>query len=444
MVVLEKGVWPPWRWVFGILLFAFIVRVAAMYFWMDRLADDPDAYREWTTQLAGRGVFANDGRVAYRPPLYPVLLLFTGAYDPHKLDLAARLHVILGLLTVWLTMRAGTRLGLQNWTFLAGALVAVDPILVHQSTVLMTETLAALLAIAALYALTCAVLEPGLGRALWAGVMLGLCCLCRPTFLPWAMLAPFVLVLFRPSADAWRPGLGRLVVPGGCALMLFLVVGAWTLRNLYLTGKPVMGTTHGGYTLYLGNNADFYAALRKSWSPMEGDYDAGAIEDEVGKLWHEAEWRPVMRGGNPMSLPGSAELILDADLYRLAYASIANDPAGFLRACLYRVRRFWGLFPNEPPAGTPALGWAVGVWYGLLFALAIAGLRQLWKYRLLWQSPWLFGLLLMLSFTAIHAVYWTDMRMRAPVMPVVCLAAAAGGYSIQLRWFAATLEHSTT
>ncbi len=440
MVVLEKGVWPPRRWIFAVLLFTFIVRVAAMYLGMDRLADDPDAYREWAAELAGRGRFVNDGRVAYRPPLYPVLLLFTGAYDPHKLDLAARLHVILGLLMVWVTMRAGTRLGLQNWTFLAGALVAVDPILVNQSTVLMTETLAALLAIAALYALTCAVLEPGLGRALWAGLLLGLCCLCRPTFLPWAMLAPIVLALFRPSADAWRPALRRLVVPGGCALMLLAIVGAWTLRNYHLTGKPVLGTTHGGYTLYLGNNPRFYAALRESSSPTSDQYNASMIETEVTFHWYYAE-AIVLRNGPPFC---GEEVIQDRCLYDVAFAAIADDPAGFLRACLYRLRRFWGLFPNEPPAGVPALGWAVGVWYVLLFALAIAGLWQLRKDRLLWQTPWVFGLLLALTFMAVHAVYWTDMRMRAPVMPFVCLAAAAGAYSMWLRWIAATPEQSTT
>ena len=41
------------------------------------------------------------------------------------------------------------------------------------------------------------------------------------------------------------------------------------------------------------------------------------------------------------------------------------------------------------------------------------------------HSPsWLWGLLLVACLTAVHAVFWTDMRMRAPVMPVVALAAA--------------------
>jgi len=39
---------------------------------------------------------------------------------------------------------------------------------------------------------------------------------------------------------------------------------------------------------------------------------------------------------------------------------------------------------------------------------------------------WLWGLLLVGCLLAAHTVYWTDMRMRAPAMPVIALAAAAG------------------
>ena len=41
-------------------------------------------------------------------------------------------------------------------------------------------------------------------------------------------------------------------------------------------------------------------------------------------------------------------------------------------------------------------------------------------------SPWWPLALLMGSFCAVHLVYWTDARMRAPVMPVVVLFAVKG------------------
>ena len=48
-------------------------------------------------------------------------------------------------------------------------------------------------------------------------------------------------------------------------------------------------------------------------------------------------------------------------------------------------------------------------------------------------APWLWGTCLIASFTAVHVVDWSDMRMRAPLMPLVCLAAAAGWQKIIAR-----------
>ena len=39
--------------------------------------------------------------------------------------------------------------------------------------------------------------------------------------------------------------------------------------------------------------------------------------------------------------------------------------------------------------------------------------------------PWLWGMLLVLTFMAVHTFYWTNIRMRAPLMPFLCLVAAA-------------------
>ena len=38
----------------------------------------------------------------------------------------------------------------------------------------------------------------------------------------------------------------------------------------------------------------------------------------------------------------------------------------------------------------------------------------------------IWGLLLCFTFTAVHALYWSNMRMRAPLMPFICLMAASG------------------
>ena len=72
-------------------------------------------------------------------------------------------------------------------------------------------------------------------------------------------------------------------------------------------------------------------------------------------------------------------------------------------------------FPNPPPKGEVVMGtesWAIRPLPGPLP-------KRDW-------GLWLWGLLLVLAVTAVHAFYWTNLRMRAPLMPVVALAAALG------------------
>ena len=70
------------------------------------------------------------------------------------------------------------------------------------------------------------------------------------------------------------------------------------------------------------------------------------------------------------------------------------------------------------------LRWAVACWYAVAMLLAAIGAWTLG--RRLWRTPWVWGLLLCLAVTGVHTFYWTDMRMRAPFIPVLCLAAAVG------------------
>ena len=70
------------------------------------------------------------------------------------------------------------------------------------------------------------------------------------------------------------------------------------------------------------------------------------------------------------------------------------------------------------------LRYAICVWYLAVYAAAISGIWQL-KGKLL-RSPWIWGVLLCLVFTGVHTFYWSNMRMRAPLMPFVAILAGVG------------------
>ena len=114
--------------------------------------------------MCAHGTFGSDqAPTAYRPPLYPLLLAGCVALGDHSRVAIGLLHVLLGVATVgWCCWPTGPGLGgatagvvqaVPASLRLAALLVALDPILLTQSALVMTETLAAFLTTAGLAAL---------------------------------------------------------------------------------------------------------------------------------------------------------------------------------------------------------------------------------------------------------------------------------------------------
>ena len=89
-----------------------------------------------------------------RPPIVrhsiPLVLATTAWNGRVTAGAVAAWHLVAGVSTVWLVLRLARQLNLGRAAPLAALLVACDPILLNQSTLVMTETLAALLAAAVL------------------------------------------------------------------------------------------------------------------------------------------------------------------------------------------------------------------------------------------------------------------------------------------------------
>jgi hypothetical protein len=258
--------------------------------------------------------------------------------------------------------------------------------------------------------LTAVVGRPSARVAVGAGLAIALAALCRPTFLVWLCFAPpAVWWLVRP----WRLGARMAAI-----VLLVAVCGLapWAIRNQIVFGRPIISTTHGGYTLLLGNNPSFYEHLRTA---------------PRGTIWSAENPKPQVANQQDAD-----ELRADRRDYDEAWRTIREQPAMFFRAGLHRVARLWGVLPyavdRQESVASRWLRYATAVWYTLELALAAAGAWSLGKKLV--QSPWLFGVVLAVGFTAVHTVYWTDLRMRAPLVPVVALLAAAGGAWMASRW----------
>jgi len=168
----------------------------------------------------------------------------------------------------------------------------------------------------------------------------------------------------------------------------------------------------------LGNNDGFYDFLQqRRWGEV---WDSRDLDKQCNRVKRRHDYD---------------EAEADRWAYLQANACIQRRSGMFIYSCAVRIGRLWGLVPHQVDRGestTRRLArYAVGLWYMLVFLLAAIGAFSLGRRWL--RSPWVWGLLLCLSFTAVHSLYWSNLRMRAPFMPVVCMAAALGARQIVAR-----------
>lgn len=399
-----------------------VVRLCVLIASSKSLEADPDAYQALAVSWNQSGTFGlvqSDGKVhptAFRPPLYPWFLSW--CIIDGRVSHAAIIvfHTILAIITSAATIAIGHRLFPQRpwWAIVAGCMAAIDPILLRQSTLIMTETLATTMTIV-IWWQWIVLMESTESNSRWnrslqflslvLGGMLGLAALCRPTGLLWG--ATLLLGL------RWRPPSHQVAVWRWVFLGLLCVMVPWMVRNQNALGKPILMTTHGGYTLYLANNDFLYQHYRENGPGR--DWDATAFHEE----WSYR--RP------------DSEIIDDRLAQVLATQTIRQQPGMFATSVFIRWGWLWALWPSE---GSLPVRLAIGIWYAGWYAAALLGVftslrSSFWKQQ--GRKIAMPAILFVATLTLIHGVYWSNMRMRAPAMPILYLAGAFGCSSLLKR-----------
>ena len=392
---------------------------------------DPDAYRTISETLASTGVYGTgDGHgaikpTAFRPPLYPYVLSWMVRNGQLPSISVAVLHVLLGALTVTFTFMAARHVfpddrGGVICRAAAAALVAIDPILLRQSTLVMTETLAALLvSITIWWWVSRCALSPTLTSVAALGAWLALAYLCRPTFLVWAVFLSIVLLV--SSRESWPIRLARFSVFAG---PMMAAVFGWTIRNQNSIGHPVWATTHGGYTLLLANNPLFYSYLRSGKIGQPWDAQSFLIaynhrydgDPNTDSFWKRDWQMPIV------PVPVESETADDRRCYEAARATIQREKGTFVWSCLVRLGRLWSPFPHQGPERSRIAVYAVGCYYVLFWAIGFAGLVRL--YRRTHLALWWPVITLVIALSIVHSIYWSNLRMRAPAVPGLAIVAA--------------------
>jgi hypothetical protein len=265
----------------------------------------------------------------------------------------------------------------------------------------MTETPAAFLTAATLAGLA----RPGWRGAVLGGIGFGLSGLCRPSLLAGAALTGSTALIAPPGG--WRERLVRSTI---LVVTIATVLLPWMVRNWIALGDPIWTTTHGGYTLALANNPVYYREV---------------LDGPPGRVWTgDDQWRwwdSVNRRTAGLS-EYEADRFLQAQVWRLA----RERPRDFLRASIARLAHFWSVAPSGAVypafARIATTGWTVPLWVALFVGCFRPALRS-------W--PAVAAPTIVVGLMLVHALYWTDLRMRAPIVPAIAIIAA--GAAMRLK-----------
>lgn len=421
-------------WIVPLILFALVVRGGVLAWRFDHLQQDPDAYRLLAENLANHGVFGQvDAQghavpTAFRPPGYPWLLSWLVVDGQLSSLSVAALHLAIGLATIGLVFLIGSQLGSPVAGIVAAILLAIDPILLGQSTLVMTESLATLLAAIVWWLVLRNQwtlqrenhLQSNIGWSLALGASLAAGFLCRPVFIVWA--AWIVLMLLLSIRNRFG---ATLVTAATVTLVIAAAVGGWTWRNNSVMGRPIWATTHGGYTLLLGNNPSFYRYLAEG--EVGEKWDAEFFHRRWAERFYSDPRLPSFWTAESIDTSKPATPLGEIEDDRLAYetakASIRREPGMFVASCFVRLGRLWSPMPHAGDQSN-RLRLAIGGFYLMLFVCCGLGIWRI-GWRLL-TPPWMAMLLLAVALSCVHSIYWSNMRMRSLATPLLAVVAAVG------------------
>jgi 4-amino-4-deoxy-L-arabinose transferase-like glycosyltransferase len=379
--------------------------------------------------LAGNGLSFYDPRFedvvyAFRMPGYPAFVASCGGNLP-AIRMVQAVIDVLTVLGVYLLGRRVLALGVQEpevdevgygsssradfGGLVAAVFVAFNPLMVHFTTLVLTETLFIAMLVWAM------VLLVYFRSFLWGGMVLALSVLVRPSGVGLPVALGVAGVLANCAMGGSYQARGRWVrwplpVAATMLLLTLLVLLPWGFRNGQVLGEWVFGTTNEGITRYDGFHPDA----------------TGASDQQF------VEHMPWLR---TMSEIGRSQYLREQ-----ANDFIRANPWRAIELAVIKVGRTWSPVPLSAEYGSARNQVVLAAYAIPLYLLAMLGL---WKWRGHWTVK-LFLLMPALYFTVVHAASVGSIRYRVPAEAGLAVLAAAGvmvlGSRGRRRERAATME----
>lgn len=372
-----------------LLAAALVLRVAwalaSRQFWGYR-ADG--AYDDGVYLGMARDLLAGRPLLATHPPGYPAFLAPFLALGDWGVSLARWAQMLLSAAAAPLTYRLALALKPSRAAALiAGAFVAVNPMMIFFSARMMSEVPFVFLLLAFLLAWLRAWRSGRPALAALAGVLGGAATLTRGVILPFGGVLALAALWKRREQPRWA------ALVAVCGLCWAATVAPWTARNWRAYHRFVPVSVQGGWNFYEGQTVDpDEIRFKRPWAMTAEAKERGVDQDPFAQ---------------------------DAYFAAKAKAWIAANPGEFLRLCAIKAARFWRPAP-EPPHGLAAR-LSAGLLTLALFAAALLGLRATAALPGAW-----FLLSWVLFLNLMHALFVSDLRYRLPIEPALAVAAGIG------------------
>ena len=264
------------------LLVGAVVQFAVGPSGLDELAGDQGDYHRLATQFRSSGIFGEPEQVAYRAPLYPILLGNLYARFGANIAVARGFNWLLaGMMATVAAMIAYNISQSLKSAWLAAGLVWLNSYWWLLQTELMPENLAAVMLGISIWCWpNFSSRSRAVGRRIqkhgaWvaaSGVFLGLALLCKPTFLPVLLLLPIMAVVFSPPSQRQsQVAFGLIFV-----LVALIPLGGWSYRNYRSLKQWVPITTGSGEVFWGAHAPETIANAKGSWTqqPLPAIYQA--------------------------------------------------------------------------------------------------------------------------------------------------------------------------
>ena len=404
---------PDNRWTLWIVLTLFLVALLIRSVFLvevkgvDAALDgDEGGYHDPAVRLT-RGDSLIDAVGSSRPPLLAVQLALVYSVTWPETGVGRWYMVLVSALAAPLVFMVARQLHPKPAAVpvLAGVGWALYPPAIWYSSLILTETMASLLAVA------------GVGLFVWSararnpwiagltGLVWGLAALNRSSFLlfPFFLLAcQLVLWRARPSVSwGWRQWLAALAA-------LVVVMLPWTARNYVVHRAFIPVETRAGYGLLITNGTLTNPRI------------------QAGEYFKNPE---LLRIGRQ----GGTEAERDSIMLRLAFDEIRRNWRLLPRPIVNRAKNFWTTRPDPYDPSWTRNDWIMlFVWAPVLVFFVTSSFVRSWKEN--WPA-----LAVVLYVFLVTLAFWGTPRFRFPVDPILITGAAAG-FVETLRWATSALQ----